>query len=143
MIHFLLTFLSILSLAHGAPFNEILRLPTDTHSVNASFDRTASFNASSLGPYDRCDSSTMQSWQAYAFLIEDCFVAINQFYIKHVVRNPDEIFEFSASSWRAHTRYPRVQTPDMYTYGKSHFLAYFHNTFILTERSKEQTHAVH
>lgn len=118
MIHFLLPLLSILSIACSAPFDGRLSLPVDAQPVNASFDRTASINAASLGRHDRCDSSTKQRWQAYAFLVEDCFVVVNQFYVEHVVRNPDEIFEFSASRLRAHTRYPRVQTPDVYTHGK-------------------------
>lgn len=123
MIRLLLPILSIFTVAWSAPLNDRLGLPVDTPSVNVAFDRTASLNASSLGHHDRCDSSRTQSWQANAFLVEDCFVAVNQFYIKHVVRNPGEIFEFSASRWRAHTRFPRVQTPDVYTHGKYYFLA--------------------
>jgi hypothetical protein len=125
MIRLLLPVLSIFTVTWSAPFTDRLGLPVDTPSVNVAFDRTASLNASSLGHHDRCDSSRTQNWQAYAFLVEDCFVAVNQFYIEHVVRNPDEIFEFSASALRTHTRFPRVQTPDVYTHGKYHFLAGF------------------
>lgn len=114
MLHLLCTLLCILSIARSAPVHEALSLPMNTASVNAS----------SLGHHDRCDLSKTQSWQAYAFLVEDCFVAVNEFFIKHAVRNPDEIFEFSASQLRAHTRYPRVQTPVVFTHGKYYFLAW-------------------
>lgn len=123
MMYFLLPLLSMLGIACGAPFDGRLSLPAETQVVNASFLPAVSLNVSSLGHHDRCDSSKGQRWQAYAFLVEDCFVAINQFYVKHVVRNPHEVFEFSASPWRSHTRYPRVQTPDVFTYGEYSFLA--------------------
>lgn len=107
----ILTILTPFPLALSFPFP--LNIADSTLSL-------PSLNASSHIQHDhaRCDGSKTQNWQAYAFLVEDCFVAVNQFYLRHVVRNPDEIFEFSSRMGQGYTRYPRVVLPQVFTHGK-------------------------
>ena len=62
---------------------------------------------------DRCSNS--QEWQAYAFLVEDCFTAIQRLYIEEILRNPDEIYEFLAAGTTRRTKNPWIRTPAQYT----------------------------
>ena len=41
---------------------------------------------------NRCSNSP--DWQAYAFLVEDCYAAVQRLYIEEVLRRPDVSFEF-------------------------------------------------
>ncbi|KAL9129376.1 MAG: hypothetical protein Q9175_007309 [Cornicularia normoerica] len=66
----------------------------------------------------RCSSS--QDWQAYGFLVEDCFTAIQRVYIEEVLRNPDEVYEFTATGTYPKTQHPRVRTPAQYTVSEYH-----------------------
>ena len=68
------------------------------------------FQASGLlAQAGHCD--TVGNWQAYAFLVEDCFRAIQQLYIENVIRHPDEIYEFRSFGARPKTSYTTVPTP--------------------------------
>ena len=82
----------------AAPLNQTLNLPP------------------SILPDDHCDLSG--SWQAYAFLVEDCYAAIQQMYINDVMRHGDEMYEFTAQRGRRKTTYQQVYTPATYTVSK-------------------------
>ena len=62
---------------------------------------------------NRCSDS--QDWQAYAFLVEDCFTAIQRVYIEKVLRNPNENYEFVAPGTRHKTKKSSIRTPAQYT----------------------------
>ena len=63
---------------------------------------------------NRC--STSPEWQAYAFLVEDCFTAIQRVYIEEVLKKPSyEIYEFIAEGTYPRTTHPSVRTPAQYT----------------------------
>ncbi|CAD6591248.1 MAG: hypothetical protein ASARMPREDX12_005046 [Alectoria sarmentosa] len=81
-----------------------------TLALAAPLDLAASPN---LTATNRCSSSP--DWQAYAFLIEDCFTAIQSVYIQHVLQRPDEMYEFVAEGSYPETRNPWVRTPSEYT----------------------------
>lgn len=78
-------------------------------STTPRIDATAAALEQNLTFSTRCVHSP--SWQAPAFLVEDCFAAVQQVYIKHVLRHPDEMFEFFRAGSYGNTKHPRVQTP--------------------------------
>lgn len=82
----------------------------------ARLNDSAYHHSPSLRLASRCDSR--HHWQAYAFLVEDCFTAIQQMYISDVMRHPDVVYEFTSPGTRAKARHPRVQTPSWITVGK-------------------------
>ena len=89
---------SFFSLALAAPLDLALDLDT----------------VQNLTAVDRC--STSPGWQAYAFLVEDCFGAIQRIYIEEVLKKPGhEIFEFIAAGNQPKTGHPSVRTPSQYT----------------------------
>lgn len=90
-------FLLFFCLALAAPLDQIFTLNTFTNLTATS----------------RCSSS--QDWQAYAFLVEDCFTAIQRVYIEEVIRRPDETYEFVAEGSYPKTKNPWVRTPAQYT----------------------------
>ncbi|CAF9933413.1 hypothetical protein IMSHALPRED_009348 [Imshaugia aleurites] len=94
----MLCILLFLALAYAAP----LDLPLDLDSFE------------NLTATDRCSSS--QDWQAYAFLVEDCFVAVQRIYFEGILhKNPDEVYEFLAPGTHPRTRNSFVRTPAQYT----------------------------
>lgn len=95
MLFVLLLFFALTALA--APFDPLLDLDT----------------IKNLSATNRCSSS--QDWQAYAFLVEDCFTAIQRVYLEQVLQKPDEIYEFIAPGSYPQTRKPWVRTPMQYT----------------------------
>ena len=62
---------------------------------------------------NRCSDSP--DWQAYAFLVEDCFTAIQRVYIDEVLKKPDEVFEFISKGAQRKTKHPWVRTPLQFT----------------------------
>lgn len=66
----------------------------------------------------RCTRS--QDWQAYAFLVEDCYTAIQRLYIEEVLKNPDAIYEFITTGTYPQTRHPWKRTPIEYTVSEYH-----------------------
>lgn len=65
---------------------------------------------------DRCSNSA--DWQAYAFLVEDCYTAIQRVYIQEVLRKPEERFEFIARGIQHRTKKPWIRTPVHFTVGE-------------------------
>ena len=61
----------------------------------------------------RCTRS--EDWQAYAFLVEDCYTAIQRLYIEEVLKKPDAIYEFITIGTHPQTLHPRMRTPIEYT----------------------------
>ncbi|KAM0797552.1 hypothetical protein BDR22DRAFT_435450 [Usnea florida] len=61
----------------------------------------------------RCTRS--QDWQAYAFLVEDCYTAIQRLYIEEVLKKPDAIYEFITVGTYPRTLHPWMRTPIEYT----------------------------
>lgn len=85
-----------------------------TLALAAPLDQIFTLNAfTNLTATNRCSSS--QDWQAYAFLVEDCFTAIQRVYIEEVIRRPVETYEFVAEGSYPKTKYPWVRTPAQYT----------------------------
>lgn len=80
-------------------------------ALAAALDDPAS--SPNLTATNRCSSSP--DWQAYAFLVEDCFTAIQRVYIERVLQRPDEMYEFVAEGTYPETRNPWVRTPFEYT----------------------------
>ena len=66
----------------------------------------------------RCTRS--EDWQAYAFLVEDCYTAIQRVYIEEVLKKPDAIYEFVTSGTYPQTLHPRMRTPTEYTVSEYH-----------------------
>lgn len=66
---------------------------------------------------DRCSHSP--DWQAYAFLVEDCYAAISRLYVEDVLQHPDELFEFHTAGSRRRTSHPEVRTPSQLTVGNN------------------------
>ena len=58
---------------------------------------------------NRCSDSP--DWQAYAFLVEDCYAAVQRLYIGEVLRKPDESFEFISRYGHHRTKRPWIRTP--------------------------------
>lgn len=79
---------------------------------------------------NRCSSS--QECQAYAFLIEDCFTAIQRVYIEEVIRRPDEMYEFFAGGTYPKTSKPWVRTPSQYTVSEYTHIHIYHTSSQLT-----------
>lgn len=65
---------------------------------------------------DRCSNSP--DWQAYAFLVEDCYTAIQRVYIEEVLRKSEEKFEFIARGAQPRTKKPWIRTPVHFTVGE-------------------------
>lgn len=70
-------------------------------------------NFQNLTAKNRCSSSP--DWQAYAFLVEDCFTAIQRLYIEDFLKHPDTTYEFLAPGSRHRTEKPSIRTPAQYT----------------------------
>ena len=66
----------------------------------------------------RCTRS--KDWQAYAFLVEDCFTAIQRLYIEEVLRKPDTIYEFVTTGTYPKTLHPKMRTPTEFTVSEYH-----------------------
>ena len=96
--------LSVFHLTYGAPVNQSTLLPSNIDPYPSSRS-------------DHCENAGR--WQAYAFLVEDCYAAIQKLYIYDVLRHPHETFEFMAQNSRPKTQYPRIRTPAFYTVSKS------------------------
>ena len=62
---------------------------------------------------NRCSNS--RDWQAYAFLVEDCYAVIQRVYIERMLRDPDELYEFIAQGAPRETKKPGIRTPAQYT----------------------------
>ena len=71
-----------------------------------------------LTELSRCTRS--KDWQAYAFLVEDCFTAIQRLYIEEVLRKPDAIYEFVTTGTYRKTLHPWMRTPAEYTVSEYH-----------------------
>ena len=98
-----LIILSFLALALAAP----LEPPLDLDAFR------------NLTATNRCADSP--DWQAYAFLVEDCFTAIQRVYIEEVLnKRPDEVYEFVAPSSSPRTMNPWVRTPSQYIVSQYH-----------------------
>lgn len=57
----------------------------------------------------RCSDSP--DWQAYAFLVEDCYAAVQRLYIEEVLRKPDVSFEFISRHGPHSAKRPWIRTP--------------------------------
>ena len=101
MYPFLVMFFCLLASARATPFNQTPHLPP------------------AVVPDGHCE--TAGSWQAYAFLVEDCYAAIQQMYIQDVMRHPDEMYEFTGRGIRPKTIYTRIETPATYTVSECSF----------------------
>lgn len=100
----LLPFLALLALA-APPLEPSPPLDLTTTTANPAPNLTAT---------TRCAKS--RDWQAYAFLVEDCFTAIQQVYIDEVVKKPaQQVYEFIAEGDYRKTSNPSVRTPAQYT----------------------------
>ena len=66
----------------------------------------------------RCTRS--EDWQAYAFLVEDCYTAIQRLYIEEVLKKPDAIYEFITTGTYPQTLHPWMRTPIEYTVSEYH-----------------------
>ena len=87
-----------------------------THAIP--LDLTLDLNTfRNLTTTDRCANSP--EWQAYAFLVEDCFTAIQRVYIEKVLKEPDETHEFISRGNYPRTEYPWLRTPAQYTVSES------------------------
>ena len=58
---------------------------------------------------NRCSDS--EDWQAYAFLVEDCYAAVQRLYIEEVLQKPDVSFEFISRYAHHSTKSPWLRTP--------------------------------
>ena len=61
---------------------------------------------------NRCSDSA--DWQAHAFLVEDCYAAVQRLYIEEVLRKPDVSdvsFEFISRYGHHRTKRPWIRTP--------------------------------
>ena len=89
----------------------------------------------------RCSSS--QDWQAYAFLVEDCYAAIQRVYIERMLNHPDEAYEFVAPGAPRRSKKPGIRTPAQYTVSELAPVSRFHpmclqnKTVRLTVRIKD------
>ncbi|KAL9064751.1 MAG: hypothetical protein Q9161_008680 [Pseudevernia consocians] len=83
-----------------------LAAPLDPPPVDLSFVKN-------LTATNRCSDSP--DWQAHAFLVEDCFTAIQRVYIEEVLHKPTELYEFLAQGTSPTTQNPWVRTPAQYT----------------------------
>ncbi|KAL6720329.1 hypothetical protein ACLMJK_002250 [Lecanora helva] len=90
----------------------LLLIHIDGALLNKSLDILNSTKSGILPHTDHCDTSG--HWEAYAFLVEDCFAAIQQLYIHDTLRHADETFEFLARGARPRTQYPKVRLPGIY-----------------------------
>lgn len=67
-----------------------------------------------LTSVDRCSDSP--AWQAYAFLVEDCYSAIQRVYIEEVLKKPNlELYEFVADGSYPKSHHPWMRTPVQFT----------------------------
>ena len=66
-----------------------------------------------LTALSRCTRS--KDWQAYAFLVEDCFTAIQRLYIEEVLRKPDTIYEFVTTGTHQKTLHPKIRNARVFT----------------------------
>ena len=103
MILFVLFLFSTLAVA--AP----LDLPLDVSTLR------------NLTATNRCSDSA--DWQAYAFLVEDCYAAVQRLYIEEVLRKPDLSFEFISRYGHHSTKRPWIRTPVQISVSESSPLA--------------------
>lgn len=83
-------------------------------ALAAPFDPPVDFPTfKNLTATNRCSNSP--DWQAYAFLVEDCFTAIQRVYIEEVLKNPNQLYEFTAQGTHPKTQNPWLRTPAQYT----------------------------
>ena len=93
-------------------------------------------NLKNLTTMNRCSSSP--DWQAYAFLVEDCYTAIQRIYIERMLRDPDELYEFVAQGAPRTTKKPGIRTPLQYTVSELAPLCHFQiSTLRLTVEIKD------
>ena len=68
---------------------------------------------------ERCSRS--EEWQAYAFLVEDCFTAIQAVYLDKVLNKPLELYEFVGRGTYPKTKKPYVRTPTQFVVSEYNF----------------------
>ena len=82
---------------------------------------------------NRCSDSA--DWQAYAFLVEDCYAAVQRLYIEDVLRKPDISFEFISRYGHHRTKRPWIRTPAQISVSESSSFA-FHVSYSQEEQRK-------
>ena len=107
---------------HGSKvFDFSLKLPhfsTTMLLIHFMFFALARAAPKNLTEPNRCTRS--EDWQAYAFLVEDCYTAIQRLYIEEVLKKPDAIYEFVTTGTSPQTLHPRMRTPTEYTVSEYH-----------------------
>ena len=113
---------------HGSNvFNFSFKLPhfsttmLSIHFIIFALARAASLEVTmpkNLTEPSRCTRS--EDWQAYAFLVEDCYTAIQRLYIEEVLKKPDAIYEFITTGTYPQTLHPWMRTPTEYTVSEYH-----------------------
>ena len=125
----LLLSLTLITLTNSAPLTFTdptdpplsLSLPFPTSSLDNSNITLADFNTSlsaDSGAFSngKCASSSRwTSWNAPAWNFEDCYSAVQQFYLREVYTKPDEEVEFVGQNVGGLPQTGSVRTPRKYT----------------------------
>ena len=73
--------------------------------------------------------NTFPAWYATNWLIEDCYAAVQQLYLRETMLHPNQEYEFLQQGFSPHDpQFPAQKTPRKYTVGKllSPFLIFPH-----------------
>ena len=113
----------VLSLPRSAIMILFVLLLFSTLAVAAPLDLPLDLGTfRNLTATSRCSDSA--DWQAYAFLVEDCYAAVQRLYIEDVLRKPDVSYEFISRYGHHGTKRPWIRTPVQISVRESSPLAF-------------------